>query len=180
MFSLYLDCIVLPDEVKAKHNITLIPANPRLDCIRANGYWKGIEPFINSKGMIKFDLMQTKGIIKAPDQRRAGYYLQGCKNSMNFSSIYEHLTPEYTGFGFGNPNDKKTIRVKGQETVNPMYEFKDAGYLFIYAKDYSRIEILVIENGAFLLPGYVKQLAAGEFNEALEQMRATAKPFFEY
>jgi hypothetical protein len=178
MFSYYLDCIVLPDNLKAKHKIKLSRSTPRLDCIRSNGFWKGIDPFINSKGMLKFDLIKTKGIINAPDQRRAGFYLQS--NAMNFSSIYEYLTPEYTGFGFGEPNDKKTIRVKGEEKQNPMYLFKDAGYLFIYAKDYSRLEILVIEGGRYLLQGYVKQLAAGEFDEALKQMRATAKTFYEY
>ena len=178
MFSLYLDCVVLPDNLKAKHNIKITRSTPRLDCVRINGFWKGIDPFINSKGMLKFDLIETKGIINAPDQRRGGYYLQS--NSLNFSTVYEFLTPEYTGFGFGNPNGKKTIRAKGENKSNPMLPFKDAGYLFIYAKDYSRVEILVIENGFYLLQGYVKQLASGEFDEALNQMRATAQTFYEY
>ena len=178
--SLYLKCIVLPNELKAKHKITLTPANIRLDCVEINGFWKGIEPFINSKGMIKFDLIPTKGIINSPDQRRAGYKLQGWKDSINFSSLYEYYAPEYTGFGWGEPNDKKTMRVKGKDVPNPMYPFKNAGFLFIYSKDYSCIEILVIEGERHLWNGNVKALASGAMNEALQQIRATAKPFFEY
>lgn len=175
MFSAYYELVVLPNEVKAKHKIKLDAKIKRFDCIRFAGYYKGIEPFKNKKGMFIEFLTPANTMVHTTDERRAEYVLQN--NSQNFSSIYTLLQPEFIGFAWGEPNNKKNL---SNGKPNPMYEFKNDGFLFIINPDFTRIELLIIESGRYTIQGYLKQLAAGEFNEALQQMRTTAKTFFEY
>ncbi len=175
MFSAYFELVVLPNEVKAKHKIKLEAKVKRFDCIRFSGFYKGIEPFMNKKGMFIEYLTQANTMVNAPDERRAEYVMQN--NSLNFSSIYPLLLPEFTGYAWGEPNNKKNL---SNGKPNPLYEFKNDGFLFIVNPDFTRIELLIIEGGRYTIQGYLKQLANGEFDEALQQMRATAKPFYEY
>lgn len=178
MFSWYGDFIILPNEIKQRNKIKLEPVCPRFDCIRSVGYYKGIEPFINKKGMIKFNLMRTDE-HKTDEKRKADYYLQGEK-SMNFSSLFPLALPEIENICFGEPNDKPTIKSGKAKIENPMLPYKNDGYLFIIEPDYTRIELLVIENGRFLIKAYAKQLASGEFDEMLKQFRDSAKTYYKY
>lgn len=177
MFSAYFEMAALPNEVKAKNKIKVDAKIPRYDCIRFAGYYKGIEPFMNKKGMFNLYLTRANELVNAPDERRADYVLQS--NSMNFSSLYPLLNPELGGFAWGEPNNKKSIGKK-EPKPNPMYNFRNDGYLFVINPDYTKIELLIIENGRYTIQGYLKQLASGEFAEALKQMRAAAKTFYEY
>jgi len=178
MFSWYGEFVVLPNEIKQRNKIKLEPVCPRLDCIKSVGYYKGIEPFINKKGMFKFNLMRTDG-IKTDEKRKADYYLQGEK-SMNFSSIYPLSLNDKNIVYYGEPNDKPTIKSGKAKIDNPMLPYKNDGYLFIINPDYTKIELLVIENGRFLIRGYTKQLANGEFDNMLKQFRETSTTFYNY
>jgi hypothetical protein len=175
MFSAYFELVVLPDEAKTKHKIKLEAKVKRFDCIRFSGYYKGIEPFLSPKGMLFMYCQKANTMVNASDERLTDYVLQS--NSLNFSSIYPLLTPEFTGFAYGEPNNKKHL---SNGKPNPIYEFKNDGFLFIINPDYTKIELLIIESSRYTIQGYLKQLANGEFDEALQQMRATAKPFYEY
>lgn len=167
--------VILPDEVKTRHNIKLESKIKRFDCIRYTGYYKGIEPFMNRKGMFILYLIKANTMVHTTEERRAEYVLQN--NSMNFSSVFPLLLPEYTGFAYGDPNNKEKLK-NGKD--NPLYEFRNDGFLFIIDPYFTKIEILIIEGGRYTIQGYLKQLAAGEFNDALQHMRKTAKQFFEY
>lgn len=183
--SWYGQFVVLPDEVKRRNNIKVGPAIPRLDCIKSAGYYKGIEPCINNKGLFKFDLLRTDN-IKADGQRKADYWLQ--TKIGNFSSMYP------TGFSsnplifFGEPNNKKTIRKSKTvnkkrvqiDIPNPMYPFKNDGYIFICNKELTQIEVLVIEDARYLINAYCKQFVNGGFDEQLKILRETASIFYNY
>lgn len=175
MFSAYYDLAILHDEVKAKHKLKVGAKTTSLHCIRSAGFYKGIFPFKNKKGMFFLYLTKANTMVTTTDERRSDYVLQN--NSLNFSSIYPLLRPEFSGFAWGEPNNKKNL---SNGKPNPMYEFKDDGFLFIIKPDYSKVELLIIEGGRYLIQGYLKQLASGEFDDALYQMRIKAQPFFEY
>jgi hypothetical protein len=186
MISWYGEFVVLPDEVKQRNKFKINPTIPRLDCINHSGHYKGLEHFINNKGMLKFSLMRTDN-IKADGKRKADYWLQGEK-VMNFSSIYPFDIQEDQIIAFGEPNDKPTVRraktvnkKRIQTNVpNPMLPYKNDGFIFICNPDFTRIEILVIENGRFLVQAYCKKLLNSDFDEQLLQFRETAKEFYKY
>lgn len=186
MISWYGKFAVLPDEVKKRNKIKVGAKIPRLDCIESVGYYEGIEPFINSKGMFKFNLMRTDK-INADGKRKADYYLQGEK-SMNFSSIYPFEVQDKHIIAFGEPNDKQTVRRaktvdKNRVQVdvpNPMLKFKNDAYIFICNKDFTQIELLVIEHGRFMVTAYCKQLLNGGFDSELKTFRETTKEFYKY
>ena len=177
MFSGYFRLEQLGDEVKAAHKIKLGAKVPRFDLVAKAGYYKPFEALKNPKGMTIFYLNESKGIINSPDSRRADRYLQG-KDSINFSSVYllDCIAPNL--IGYGNPSGAKTFGKK--QVPNPFLNDKNDGYLFIISKDFKTIEILIIPNGKFTIMGNAKELADGKYDEAIEQMRATAKPDFLY
>jgi len=179
MFDCYIKMQQLPDEVKRANKIKVGASVPRLDCVAIAGYYEGLKPLLSSKGQLKFYLQQTRGLINSSDQRRAGYFLMG-ERSINFSSVFlqEYNTGDQNPcFAYGEPNSNKTLK-SGEP--NPMLSFSEDAYLFITNPGFTELEILIIRRGRYLIQGYLKQLANGEFNEALTAMRAQAKPIFNY
>lgn len=179
MFDCYIKLQQLPDEVKRANKIKVGASVPRLDCVALAGYYEGLKPLFSSKEQLKFYLMETRGVIHSNDQRRAGYFLMG-ERSINFSSVF--LQQFNTGdknpcFAFGEPNSNKTLK-NGEP--NPMLPFCEDAYLFMLNATFTEIEILIIRRGRYLIQGYLKQLANGELNGALEAMRAQAKPIYNY
>ncbi len=126
-----------------------------------------------------FNLYMSKAntMVNAPDERLTDYVLQS--NSLNFSSLYPNMQLDCSGFAYGEPNNKKTVGKK-EPKPNPMFDFRNDGFLFVINTDYTKIELLIIENERYTIKGYLKKLVNGELDEALQQMRATAKPFFNY
>lgn len=179
MFDCYLKMQQLPDEVKSANGIKPGAKIPRLDCVAMAGYYEGLEPLISSKGQLKFYLSQTRGIINSSDQRRAGYFLMGDR-SINFSSIFQQkfdIGDQNKCFSYGEPNSNKTLK-NGQP--NPMADYCNDGYLFIHDSNFTELEILIKTDGRFLISGFLKMLANGSYDEALQAMREQAKPIFNY
>ena len=169
----------LPNEVKRANKIKVGATVPRLDCIAIAGYYKGLNCLTSTKGQLKFYLQKTRGLINSNDQRRAGFFLMG-DHSINFSSVFMQSfdnADQSKCYGFGEPN--KNEKMKNGDP-NPMLPFADDGYLFIINPDYTAIEILIITKGRYLIQGYLKMLANGAYNEALQAMREQAKPIFNY
>jgi len=178
MYSLYCKLIVLPNEVKQKNKIKLNPTCPRFDCVKANGYYKGLEPLINSKGMFKLSLMKTDR-FDADEKRKADYYLQG-ESSINFSSIFYLDIENAKHIAWGEPNDKPTVKYKGKPVPNPMLPYKNDGYIFLINEDYTCIEVLVVEGGRNLIKAFAKKVANGDCDEVINQLRETATIFYNY
>ena len=143
---------------------------PRYIAVAQAGYFKPLQSIKNAKNEI---VMYYQRNDKCNKKSTAETRLQ-CKGSVNFSSVYlENLKIGETLIGHGEPPQTKEL--KGGKS-NPFFENKADGYLFIITPDLNTIEIIIVPNGRYLIQGIAKQLADGQFDEALKQMRDTAKP----
>ena len=107
-------------------------------------------------------------------KRLAEWSLTG--NGLNFSSIYiDDL--DYPEIGYGYPNASRHLS-NGSE--NPLFEFRNDGYLFLMNKDYSVIEILIIPDGRNLISSYYQKFIDGGFDDEVRQLRQQAKPIYQY
>jgi hypothetical protein len=67
-----------------------------------------------------------------------------------------------------------TEKLKGGK-ANPFFDNRMDGYLFIISPDRNTIEILIVPQGRQLIRGYAAKLADGQLNEALNELRESAK-----
>ena len=175
MLVAYYKMAVLSDDVKALNKIR---SKARLDCIAYTNLlsenYKGLTYFVNAKNQLFFYKTPCKDFINAENKRIAEWSLTG--NSLNFSSIYiEDIDcPE---FGYGYPNPNRTI---GNGIPNPLFNFRNDGYLFLLNKDYTEIEILIIKDGRNLISSYYQKLIDGGFDDDIKAMREKSNLFFQY
>ncbi len=95
---------------------------------------------------------------------------------MNFSSIYiDDLDFPEIGYGYPNVN-----RFLSNGSKNPMFEFRNDGYLFLINKDYSEIELFVIPDGRNLISSYYQKMIDGGFDDEVRELRKQAKIFYQY
>ena len=95
---------------------------------------------------------------------------------MNLSSIYiDDIDFENIGYGYPNAN-----RYLVNGSFNPLYEFRNDGYLFIIDKNYKQIELLVIPGGRNLISSYYQKMIDGGFEDQLTYYRKEAKVFYQY
>lgn len=165
----------LSDEVRA---INKIRSKVRLDCVghaqSQQETYKGLINFINSKGQLFFYKTPARDFVNTDSKRIAEWSLTN--NSQNLSSIYiEDI--DYPQFGYGYPNAKRLLS-NGEE--NPLFNFRNDGYLFILSKDYSEIEILIIQDGRNLISSYYQLLIDGALDNEINELRNEVKPFFNY
>lgn len=173
LIAAYFKFESLADGVRAKYGIR---AKDRIDCTahtNPTGY-TGLIDFINAKGQMYLYKVAAREIVKASSKRLAEWALSNGK--LNLSSIYfEDIDfPEY-GYGYPNAN-----RLLSNGTANPLFPFRNDCYLFLTNPDLTTIEVLVIANGRNLAGAYYQRLIDGEIDSDLEQLRAQAKPLFEY
>jgi hypothetical protein len=166
---------ILPDEVRAANKIR---SKARLDCISyadlGAGNYKGLTDFVNHKGQLFFYKTPCKEAWNADRKRLAEWSLTN--NGLNLSSIYiDDL--EFPEIGYGYPNAKRLLKDGSQ---NPLFEFRNDGYLFLMNKDYSEIEILVIPDGRNLISSYYQKLIDGGFDDDIQVLRQQAKTFYHY
>jgi len=175
MIAGYYKLETLQDEVKAQNKIKTGAIVPRLDCTAHAGNYKGLEAFINQKGQMFFYLTPCREVIETNAKRYAEYCLTGGK-SLNFGSLYKFI--DYPNFAYSYPNKKPFIGAKREP--NPLYQFGNDLYLIIKAPDYSTFEILIFEGGRNLAEHYLQSLIDGDFDTEIQNLRAEAKPMFEY
>ena len=107
-------------------------------------------------------------------KRLAEWSLTG--NGLNFSSIYiDDLDFPEIGYGYPNAN-----RLLSNGSPNPLFEFRNDGYLFLINKDYSEIDLLIIPDGRNLISSYYQKLIDGGFDDEVRQLRQQAKIFYQY
>jgi hypothetical protein len=142
---------------------------PRYVVTAQAGYFKPLKEIKGKNGEI---VMYYQRNDKCNPNSKSETRLQ-CKGSVNFSSVYlEGLKHGETLIGHGEP--PQTAKLKGDKS-NPFFDNRTDGYLFILSPDLNTIEILIIPQGRQLIRGYALQLADGQLNEALEQIRKQAK-----
>jgi len=175
MIGAYYKLAILPDEVMAANKIR---SKARLDCIcftdmMAGGY-KGLTNFVNNKRQLFFYKTPCRDFVNTDSKRIAEWSLTG--NGLNFSSIYiDDLDCPEIGYGYPNAN-----RLLSNDSLNPLFEFRNDGYLFLINRDYSEIELLVIPDGRNLIGSYYQKMIDGGFDDEVRQLRQQAKAFFNY
>lgn len=167
----YYKLVALSDEVKALNKIR---SKARLECIASNGNYKGLTNFVNKQGQLFFYKTPCREFIEANSKRVAEWSLTN--SSLNFSSIYIEDF-DFLEYGYGYPNAKP--RLSNGDT-NPLYPFKNDGYLFIINKDYTQIEVLILADGRNLISHYYQHLIDGYFDLEIQRLRLEARPYFEY
>lgn len=178
MIAVYYNFVLLSDEVRTANRIK---SQARLDCISfadmvAGGY-NGLTFFVNQKrfkGQLFFYKTNARDFVSSDSKRLAEWSLTN--DGLNFSSIYiEDLdSPE---FGYGYPNANRTLK-NGQP--NPLFPFRNDGYLFIINKDYTQIEVFIIPDGRNLITSYYQKMIDGGFDDEVRELREKASPFYRY
>jgi hypothetical protein len=165
----------LPEAIKAAFKIR---ATKRLDCTyftdeTESGY-KGLEPFLNHKGMLFFFLTEGRQFVTAKAKRVAEWSLTN--RSMNLSSLYieDFENPEYA---YGYPNASQKLS-NGSE--NPMYAYRSDGYLFILSDHLEQIELIVLPDQRNMISDWYQLLIDNELEQEIKRLRQNAKPFFDY
>jgi len=175
MIVAYYKFVALPDEVKQSNKIR---SKQRMDCIahshKLRERYKGLLPFQNNKGQLFLYKTAVRDFISANSKRLAEWSLNN--GSLNLSSLYiEDM--DYPGIAYGYPNAKPKLS-NGQK--NPLFEFRNDGYLFLMNNDYSEIEVLIIQDGRNLISSYYQLMIDGETNEQIQKLRERAAPYFIY
>ena len=151
---------------------------PKYTIVEQVGYYPPMMDLIGRDGKISMYLQEKlKSGSNVPSMR-----LQA-KNSLNFTGLKDwFIDGKLSGYAYGYPSDEKTY---GKGRINPFYDYKNDGYLFIVHQAEeahenklipSSIELVVIEDAKILISAYCKQLIMGGFNEELNLLRRQSKP----
>jgi hypothetical protein len=171
----YYKLIMLPAEIKAKHGIR---SKVRLDCILYNesrlGGYKGLQPLHNRKAQFFLYMTKSGHFVNADSRRKPEWSLT--QSGYNLTSIYLEDF-DFPQFGYGYPYPE---RVMGDGSENPLYDFRNDGYLIIMNADRSEVELIVIPDSRNMISSYYNLMLDGELDEAIAQLRKEAKPFYEY
>ena len=175
MIGAYYKLATLPDEVRAANKIR---SKARLDCISFTdmvvGNYKGLTNFVNHKGQLFFYKTPCRDFVNTDSKRLAEWSLTG--SGLNFSSIYiDDIDCPEIGYGYPNGN-----RLLSNGSKNPLFDFRNDGYLFLINKDYSEIELLIIPDGRNLISSYYQKMIDGGFDDEVRQLRQQAKVFYKY
>jgi len=171
MIPNYFKFILLSDEVRANNKIR---SKARLDCISFTGNYQGLTFFVNSKGQLFFYKTPARDFVNTDSKRLSEWSLTN--SSLNLSSIYiEDM--DYPEIGYGYPNAKRLL---SNGSPNPLFQFRNDGYLFIINKDYTEIELLIIPDGRNLISSYYQKLIDGGFDDEIRELRNQAKSFYRY
>jgi len=175
MIGAYYKLALLPDEVR---ELNKIRSKARLDCIsfsdRVVAGYKGLTNFVNHKGQLFFYKTPCRDFVNTDSKRLAEWSLTS--SGLNFSSIYIDDT-DFPEIGYGYPNAKRLL---SNGSPNPLFEFRNDGYLFLINKDYSEIEILIIPDGRNLISSYYQKMIDGGFDDEVKRLREAAKVFYKY
>lgn len=167
----YYKLVALSDETKALNKIR---SKARLDCIAYAGNYKGLTNFVNKQGQLFFYLTPCSNFVEAQSKRVAEWSLTN--RGLNFSSIYIEDF-DFLEYGYGYPNANSRL---SNGEPNPLFLYKNDGYLFIVNNEFTEIEILIIQNGRNLISHFYQHLIDGNFDTDIQKMRAEAKPFYNY
>ncbi len=171
MIGAYYKLAMLPDEVKASNKIR---SKARLDCIYFTGNYQGLTNFVNPKGQLFLYKTACNNFVNTDSKRLSEWSLT--HSSINFSSIYiEDI--DYPQIGYGYPNAKRLL---SNGKANPLFQYRNDGYLFLVNKDYSEIELLIIPDGRNLMGSYYQKMIDGGFDDEIRDLRKQAKPFYNY
>ena len=161
----------LPMEVKKANGFKALT---RLDCTKFAGEYQGFDMFKTSKEMIYLYPTDTDEFIICNGKRMATKALTN--GTLNLSSLYVESF-ENSNYAYGYPNPNRKLK-KGE--LNPTYEYRQDGYLFIQNEDLTRIEVFVIVGGRNLIKEALTRFIDNGFDLEIEQLRKDAIQFYNY
>ena len=173
MKAAYYKFIQLPDDTKEANKIR---SKKRLDCIGFNdqiGNYQGLTNFVNSKGQLFLYKTECRQFVETDSKRIAEWSLT---NGLNLSSIYiEDI--EFPEIGYGYPNANRLLK---DGSNNPMFEFRNDGYLFLLNRDFSEIEIIIIPDARNMISSHYQKFIDGGYDDLIRVMRKQSIPFYQY
>ena len=146
----------------------------RRDCTQYSGIYKGIEPFMNPKGMFFLSLAEQKNFVSSHIKRQTDFSLVG--HGLNFSGLYFEDS-ENPQFAFGSHFQKPHVK---DSTINPVFEYRNDLYLFMTDSHYLTFEILIFKGARNLASDYFQMLINGDFDNEIEDHRNNYKKFYPY
>lgn len=175
MIGAYYKLATLTEEVRAANKIR---SKKRLDCIcftdKVSDGYKGLINFVNSKEQLFFYKTLCRDFVRTDSKRHAQWSLTG--GGLNLSCLFiDDL--DYQEIGYGYPNAKEHL---SNGFKNPLFEFRNDGYLFLINKDYTVIELLIILDGRNLISSYYQIMIDGGFDDEIRELRMQAKGFYNY
>ena len=150
---------------------------PRYDLIAMAGFWSTLNRLKNYQGKLFFNMIPTdKNEYRKQDGTTPEYYLQctpAKSKSINFSGMrFLYMDGKETIFASGEPSNSPKLR---GGVMNPMYEQRNDGFLFLFSNNREVLEILILEDGRQLIDAYRKMLSIGGFDYSLDIFRKQAK-----
>jgi len=168
--------------IQMTNNTAKDAKTPRFEVTATAGYFEPLNALKNAKNETVFYLLDNKNGINCIESRKSGYRLQ-CKDSVNFSSLYDVGKIEGYNVFIGDPPQKEFLKPKknkktGKETPqkNPFFNNRNDGYIILANTDFTIIEIFVVSDGRHLIKGIAMKLLDGWYNEAISLIRKTATP----
>ena len=152
---------------------------PKYSAIYQAGYYPPMEQLVGRDGYVSVYLQEKRETQTKSSTPKMSLQAKG---SLNLTGLKDYFVDgKLSGFAYGYPYDRPTYG-KG-EKPNPLYDYKNDGFLFVIHQDGSNtadltptmIEMLVIEGGKTLISSYCKMLAMGGFNEVLDELRRQAQ-----
>jgi hypothetical protein len=175
MIGAYYKLAMLPDEVRTANKIK---SKARVDCVAYTdpipGGYNGLTNFVNYKGQLFFYKTPCRDFISTDRKRLAEWSLTN--NNINLSSIYIEDF-DFPEIGYGYPNAKRLL---SNGSINPQFDFRNDGYLFLINPDYSIIELFVIPDGRNLISAYYQRMIDNGFDDEVKRLRDQAIPFCNY
>ena len=170
--------MVIPDiryYAKMQYSTAVGKKTPKYIIVAQAGYYPPMEQMRGRDGAISFNLLENKKGLDVPP-----YRLQG-KNSYNLTGLKDYFFDgKLTGYAYGESMQTRTYSKENK--VNPFYEYRQDGYLFVvHQSDNDKsitptaIEFIVLEYAKPLIGSYCKMLQQGGFDEALSIIRRQAK-----
>ena len=142
---------------------------PRYVVIAQAGYFRPLDAIKSANDEIVMYLLRTE---KSGNKSGVKTRLQ-CKGSVNFSSIYlNDLKNNETLIGHGEPPQAKELK---SGKLNPFFDNRQDGYIFVISPDMATIEILIMPQGRQLIAGYAAKLADGFLNAEMHELRKAAR-----
>lgn len=155
-----------------KKNGTQERKTPRYDVVAQAGYWQGWDAVKCPTGMLYFTLVKNEKIESyAKDSTAPSLNLQAHPKglTLNFSGI--RFAPDSTTVASGEPCADAKLK-NGKD--NPLYQWRNDGFLFLFSEDKTTLEIIVITGGRAFIDAHRAQLTTGGFNDWLSETRKNA------
>jgi hypothetical protein len=175
MIDAYYKFISLPDEVRTLNKIKSLN---RLDCIEyynnVDLKYNGFDSFTNKKGQMYIYKTKPDYFINSLYSHKSNWSLT--HSNINITSIYLNENKSNL-FGYGFPNDKRNL---SNGSINPLFPFRNDGYLMKFNNDISELEVYIIREAKSSIKLHYEYLINGSYDKSIQRLKTMSKPYYYY